>query len=54
MKLDQLYDGDTVRPKQDGYVLACCKCGTKHKLRFRVKRVGRANHVEFTIRRVRR
>ncbi len=52
--LVQLHDGDTVVPKMDGYVLECCGCGRRHKLVFHVTRAGRANHVAFTITRLRR
>lgn len=53
-RLAQVRDGDTVRPKMDGFLLECCRCGMMHRLVFRVKRAGRANHVSFTITRVRR
>lgn len=49
LKLDwpQVYDGEWVRPRMDGFELQCCDCGLKHKINFKaVKRRGKY-HVFF-------
>jgi hypothetical protein len=35
--LDQIHDGEWIEPTpQNNYLLACCKCGTTHRMEFRV------------------
>lgn len=34
----QIYDGDMVYPKHEGYKMCCCECGLVHVLDFEVVR----------------
>jgi hypothetical protein len=39
----KITDGEWVRPKQEGYRLACCDCGLIHAVNFRIV----DGHIEF-------
>jgi hypothetical protein len=37
-RLDQFHDGEWIEPCRRGFVVACCRCGLRHVMDFRVVR----------------
>lgn len=46
-QIEQIYDGEWVEPKMDGWLCVCCGCGLVHRFEFGVRREGAKNHVRF-------
>lgn len=40
MEIDQFIDNKWYRPKMKGWIHQCCKCGSKHKVQFKKKKIG--------------
>ena len=36
IKIQQLKDGDWIRPKRNGWIHECCDCGLQHKVNFKL------------------
>ncbi len=49
-----LRDNQWVRPVRSGWTCVCCQCGLRHKLDFKLVKVGRVRHIEFRARRGRK
>ena len=39
-EIRQVQNGEWIKPKYEGYIMQCCKCGAQHRLQFRVTLPG--------------
>jgi hypothetical protein len=38
--LPELNDGEWTRPRRSGWIHECCDCGLRHKVSFKLVRIG--------------
>ena len=46
-QLDEVKDGEWVRPKRMGYILECCDCGLRHKMDFKLIKSSNGRTIMF-------